>query len=146
MKKILFVVLSLCFALSALAAPATYSDTATGVKGVCASGTCDAPTEAASLTDGINLTSSPWRGVSVWVCADNAQTLSGAGTLTAYSRDASAALWAAAPLNNLSVTSSGRRCQDLGVFELLIPGGRVTWVPTGVTVSGGGVTVYIIRR
>ena len=83
------------------------------------------------------------KGITVTVCADSGQTLSGAGTLTAYNRDESIALWATVPDFNLTVSSSARRCQSFAGFNVDVPVGRVTWVPTGVTVSGGGVTVYI---
>jgi hypothetical protein len=136
---------------SAWAVAATYSDIGNGVKGVCASGTCDAPVEAAGTTDGLPLAGSVSlygfnvgaKGVVVTVCADSGQTLSGAGTVTAYVRDAQVALWSAIPDLNFTVTSSARRCQTFTGVAVAYPTGRITWVPTGVTVSGGGVTVYI---
>lgn len=142
--KTLLVLLSLIPVL-ALAAPATYTTTGQGTVGVCASGTCDAPIEAASLSDGLALSRTfvPVRSVVVTVCADPGQTLSGAGTLTAYAWSVSASLWAAVPDRNLSVTSSGRRCQSFDAWIVTSPVGRVTWVPTGVTVSAGGVSIYI---
>lgn len=143
MTKKLALLLAILLPVLAQAAAATYTATAKGVKGVCASGTCDAPVEAAGLTDGANLADVPYKTVFVTVCADSGQTLSGGGTLTAYSRDGVIALWAAVPRNNIAVTSSARRCQDIEVFDAPIPSGRATWVPTSVTVSGGGVTVYI---
>lgn len=144
--KLLAAILALALPVLALAAPATYSDTAGGVKSVCATSTCDAPTEAASLTDGVSLVSAVYRGLTITVCADSGQTLSGAGTLTAYSRDPSVGLWASLPDLNISMSTSARRCQSFASPSILVPAGRITWVPTGVTVSGGGVTVYISRR
>lgn len=139
--------LSLLVLLPSLAysAAPTYADTGNGVSVTCASGTCDAPVEASSTTDGLPLSRSfsSAKGITVTACADSGQTLSGAGTLTAYGRDPSVALWAALPDLNLTVTSSARRCQTFSGFVVTLPIGRVTWVPTGVTVSGGGVTVYV---
>ena len=85
MKKLFAVLLAVLLPALAQAAPAAYSATGNGVAGVCASGTCDAPVEAAGTTDGLPLTSSFFavaKGLSVTVCADSGQTLSGAGTLT----------------------------------------------------------------
>lgn len=147
MSKFLAVLAALLLPLLAQAAAATYSATDNGVKGVCASGTCDAPSEAAGLDDGFSLATSGGlmknNGLSVTVCADSGQTLSGAGVLTAYGRDPSVALWAASPDLNLTVSSSARRCQTFMGFMVTLPVGRITWVPTGVTVSSGGVTVYV---
>jgi hypothetical protein len=142
-RTALAIVLALLAPLAASAAPATYTTIANRtVQGACASGTCDAPVEAAGATDGADLVRFA-RGLVVTVCAASGQTLSGAGTLTAYLREPGIALWAAAPELNLTVTSSARRCQTFSGFMVTVPRGRATWVPTGVTVSGGGVTVYI---
>lgn len=145
MKKLTAVLLALALPLLASAAPATYTDTGNGVAGVCASGTCDAPVEAAGLTDGLPMTRTftSTKGLTVTVCADDTRTLSGAGTLTAYIRDPSVALWATVPDLNLTVSSSARRCQSFSGFLVTLPIGRITWVPTGVTVSAGGITVYV---
>lgn len=143
MRKILAVAASLLLPLSTYAAPVTWTDTDTGVKGVCASGTCDAPVEAAGLTDGLNLTLTRSRGLVVTVCADVGQTLSGAGVLTAYGRSTTVALWGSMPDKNLPPTTTGRRCHIFDGMYVPVPGGRVQWVVTGVTVSGGGTTVYI---
>jgi hypothetical protein len=143
MKKIAAVLAAVLLPFSTYAAAATWSVTDTGVKGVCASGTCDAPSAAA---DGIGLVSpGGWasKGVVVTVCADSGQTLSGAGTLTAWGRDPSVLLWAANPDLNLSPNTASVRCQSFSALFVAVPNGRFAWVPTGVTVSSGGVTIYI---
>jgi hypothetical protein len=143
MKKILAVAAALLFPFYAHAVAATWSDTDTGVKAVCASGTCDAPVAAASLTDGLDLTTTRAKGILVTVCADSGQTLSGAGTLTAYNRDPAVALWAVLPDMNLSPATATVRCISFAGLYVPVSKGRVLWVPTGVTVSAGGVTVFI---
>lgn len=146
MKTLAAVLLAILLPLTAQAAAATYEATRNGVKGVCASGTCDAPVEAAGLTDGLPLVSSFFttvNGLAVTVCADDTRTLSGAGTLTAYVWEPSTGLWAAVPDLNLTVSSSARRCQSFTGFLVTLAVGRITWVATGVTVSAGGTTVYV---
>jgi hypothetical protein len=142
MKKILAVAAALLFPLYAHAVAAAWTDTATGNKAVCASGTCDAPTAAG---EGFALSTSDFRvkGIVVTVCADSGQTLSGAGTLTAYTRDSSVALWAVTPDLNLSPATATVRCIAFPAIWVAVPAGRVAFVPTGVTVSAGGVTIYI---
>jgi hypothetical protein len=143
MTKTAAVLAALLLPVLTSAAPATYTTLANRtIQGACASGTCDAPVEAAGTTDGADLVKFA-RGLAVTVCADSGQTLSGAGTLTAYIRDPSIALWAAAPALNVTVFSTARRCQTFSGFTVTVPRGRITWVPTGVTVSSGGVTVYV---
>ena len=78
------------------------------------------------------------RAITVTVCAPSGQTLSGAGTLDNYDYISSIALWAYSPTTQLSLSScSGLRCCTWEL-EVLFGGGKLTtWIPTGVTFSGG---------
>jgi hypothetical protein len=100
--------------------------------------TCDAPT---LVTDGVSLKGVG--GVTVTVCATTGQTLSGAGTLTAYVWNEATSTWANAPDYNLTVTSSSVRCQNFAPFWVADTHGRIAWVTTGVTASSNNVTVNI---
>jgi hypothetical protein len=84
-------------------------------------------------------------GFRIMVCAGASQTLSGAGTLQAYLLDEKSGLVARNPSLDMSVTSSGVRCQAFPDF--VVAGskveGRVIFAANGVTVSAGTtVTVY----
>ena len=103
-----------------------------------ASGTGSAPSGA---TDGQPV--GDLIAVTVVAAADSGQTLSGAGTLQAYIYDASTGLWSRMPGADLSVTSSAVRSMAFQALDVLGGrAGRVKWVPTGVTISSGGVTVH----
>ena len=116
------------------------------VKAVCSTGT---ETFAEAATDGLLLDrATAW---DVIVEADSGQTLSGAGTLRAYVYDAGAAGWARAPDFDITVpagVASARRYYPLagspgkGV-PVLASQGRIGYAPNGVTISSGGVTIYI---
>lgn len=80
------------------------------------------------------------------ICADSGQTLSGAGTLTAYVWDVDLALWVKNPTLNLAVTNSAVRCQAFPDVEVRVPSGRVLYAATGVTVSSGTCTVRVKGR
>lgn len=103
----------------------------------CTTGTEPAPTLSTQGQSLVGL-----KGVSVTVEADSGQTLSGAGTLQAYTWDPVAAGWARNPDLDLPVTvSAARRQSFLGIW-VPAPTGRIAYAPNGVTVSAGGVTVY----
>lgn len=125
----------------ALAAAATYTPLggSKAIKIVCASGTCDAPT---LLSQFIPMTD--WTGFSVEVVADSGQTLSGAGAVKCYT-------WNPVTSNlpsyqqDLSLapaTASVRSVTLQGVFVAAATG-YITCIPSGVTVSSGGVTLYV---
>ena len=120
-------------------AAATWTLTgSTSVKAVAGSGTADAPTLA---TQGMNLANVG--GFSVVASADSGQTLSGAGSLQAYLYDDNVARWARCP--DLDLTCGTASVRDLAFpgFSVLSPRGRIAYVPSGVTVSSGGVTIYL---
>ena len=99
--------------------------------------TCDAPTLA---TDGVRLNGVG--GVVVTVCAALGQTLSGAGTLTAYVYNEATSTWANAPDYNITVTGTTVRCQNFAPFWVADQHGRIAWVPTTVTASSNSITIY----
>lgn len=137
MKKLLAAVVLLTGV--AYAAAPTYTATGTrSVKGVCGTGTCtDAPSGA---TAGAELSGTDQ--VSVFVEADSGQTLSGAGSLLCYVYNDVSTVWARTSDCDLVVTASSVRGQGFLPMRTA-PRGRVTWLPSGVTISSGGVTVYI---
>ena len=100
--------------------------------------TCDAPT---LVTEGVSL--SGVGGVTVTVCAASGQTLSGAGTLTAYVWNEATSTWANAPDYNLTVTGTTVRCQNFAPFWVADTHGRIAWVTTTVTASSNDVTVNV---
>jgi len=106
-------------------------------KAVSASGTTDAPT---LVTEGLDLYRT--KGFFVTAEADGAQTLSGAGALTAYFWDDAFAAWSRVPAMDLATTTATVRRLSLHV-SAPANRGRIAYAPTGVTVSGGGVTIYI---
>jgi hypothetical protein len=142
MRKILTLILlapSMAFA-----AAATWTNpSGTTAVAVCAQAgvTCDAPTLA---TQGLSLDNV--QGYSVTACAASSQTLSGAGTLTAYVYDDAVGLWSRIPELDLTVGTATIRCITfLGVWAAA-PRGRVAYVPTTVTASSNSVTVYMIAE
>lgn len=68
----------------------------------------------------------------------NPTSLSGAGTLQAYWRDAAEATWIRNPGLDQSVTVSGVACQVFPDFVVGSQIGRVRYVASGVTVSDAG--------
>jgi hypothetical protein len=102
-----------------------------------------APTEA-SFTLTASMSTFRLTGFRVMVCADAGQTLSGAGTLQAYLLDEKSGLVARNNDLDLSVDEAGDRCQAFPDFAVAgsRAEGRVIFAATGVTVSGGTVTVF----
>lgn len=100
-----------------------------------------APTLAA---DGMSLQSVA--GFRVVLEADSGQTLSGAGALTCFTWDDSIAGWARLSDADITVPAaiaSNRRYGAVS-FQVQAPRGRVAFIANAVTVSAGGVTVYLI--
>jgi hypothetical protein len=137
-------ILALTLLIPSLAYPAAAvwtNPTGTTSLAVCTTAgvTCDAPTLA---TEGLKLDN--MQGYSVTACAASGQTLSGAGTLTAYVYDETVAVWSRIPELDLTVSGTPGRCITfLGVW-VAAPRGRVAYAPTGVTASSVSVTVYVI--
>jgi hypothetical protein len=144
MKRILMVaVLAVVPSLSWAAAAAWTATGARSAKAVCASGTCDAPTAA---TEGANLDAVS--AVSVLVCADASQTITGGSGVSLYFYDATAALWG--KKGTALTVPTGSRCAfaegdspGLGI-PVIAPRGRLAAIPVGITVSSGGTTVYVL--
>lgn len=90
-------------------------------------------------------------GAYISLCAEEGETLSGAGTLDAYYYDVSAALWMRNPDIDLTVTvtatscaGSPCRCQIWPDFPVdSKKGGYTLFATNGITVSGGTLTVRI---
>lgn len=94
--------------------------------------TGSAPTLA---TDGASLNGASH--FQVVVSAVEGQTLSGAGSLHCYYRSTKAARWMRCRSDfDITVNVAGVRDLPSRAFEAF-PGGRIMYVPSGVTVSGG---------
>lgn len=108
----------------------------------CASTTCSG-TAPSGATAGAPIAQAT--AVLVRVCADESATLSGAGSLQAYFRDETDGLWSRAPgLDKaLSAADSGERCATFPGTEVHVSYGRLSWVPSGVTLSTGDLTVTL---
>lgn len=76
-------------------------------------------------------------GYRVTLCAAAGQTLSGAGSLFAYTWMAGLQLWARVPVLDLPVVATNARCESFGDLETFVPFARVFYGAEGVTVSGG---------
>jgi hypothetical protein len=140
MRKIL-ALLALVPSLAFGAAATWTNPTGTTSLAVCAQAgvTCDAPTLA---TQGLGLDN--MQGLVVTACAASGQTLSGAGTLTAYIYDETVGVWSRIPDLDLSPATASVRCVSFAGIWVAAPRGRVAWVPTTVTASSNSVTVYIV--
>ena len=101
--------------------------------------TGDAPTLA---TDGVNLTGIG--GVAIQVSADSGKKLAGAGTLQCYVYDADTlGVWVRVPDLDQTIGVTNLRGQSFPGIYVPSPRGRVAWIPSGVTVDAGSVTVWI---
>lgn len=122
-------------------------------KAVCSTGT---ETFAAAITDGILLDKFVTT-VGVHISADSGQTLSGAGTLLCYVYNPASTRWSRMPALDIPVTSAASGLRDVGFPALRLqnylsdkvglkdtPGQtRLAYVPDSVTLSGGGLTIYL---
>jgi hypothetical protein len=108
------------------------------VKTVCTTGTEQAPTLA---SEGISLDGVGACGVKLEADAD--KTLSGSGDLLAYLYDDITGRWGRCPGLDLTSVVSGLRQEAFTGFQVISPRGRIAYVPSAVTVSSGGVTIYI---
>jgi hypothetical protein len=136
----LFAVLA---ALAAFPAYASCTWTSPGphtAKVVCTTGNESAPTLATEGMPLINVSA-----VAVIAAADSGQTLSGAGTLRVYLYDPGVGAWVRClDCGEPAVSLSSVRYQAFAPFQALVKrGGRIALVPVGVTVSSGGVTIYL---
>lgn len=99
-------------------------------------------------TEGMSLTSSngyPIRAFLIAVCAEEGQTLSGAGSLRAWVYHPRLARWMRNAELDKAVTLTGEDCQTYSDFTPLYlgDGRRLLYAADGVTVSGGTtVTVH----
>ena len=140
MRKILTLIL-LAPSLAYAAAATWTNPSGTTAVAVCAQAgvSCDAPTLA---TQGLPL--DRLQGFSVTACAAVGQTLSGAGTLTAYVYDDTVGVWSRIPDLDLTVGTATIRCIAFPAIWVAAARGRVAFVPTVVTASTNSVTVYLI--
>jgi len=112
--------------------------------GTCATGS---DTFGSGATDGADVLGVD--AFDLFIAADSGQTLSGAGTLECYVYNTVAARWARFKDWDVTVTTSAVR--DAGFagpspgkgYPVLTSIGRVAFRPNGVTLSGGGLTIYL---
>lgn len=137
--RVLAALLALALSVPTYAA-CTWSSTGDySAKNVCADGDEVAPT---AITEGIALTRGRIRGLVVVAEADASQTIT-SGTLKAYLWDGVVAAWARAPELDLTVSEAGSRRYSWSGFTVVVPSGRIAWVPSTVTLSSGGITLYL---
>lgn len=105
---------------------------------VCTTANESAPTLA---TQGWQVNMCP-KGVTLFICADSGQTLSGSGTVKVYLYNPAAALWGETPDLALSPTVASARCQGFSGIWSVVNSGRLAAVPVSVGVSSGGFTAY----
>lgn len=119
----------------------------TQAKGVAAAGTAtDAPT---LTTEGLALGSVA--SFDIVLEADSGQTLNGTGTLQCWRYSEAAGAWTRAPGGDITYASiTGQRRATIysgnspGTGEVAISRrGRIVYNPSSVTVSGGGLTIYL---
>lgn len=113
-------------------------------KVVCGDGDEVAPaaaTDGLALDPGIAFGNKP-KGLSVVAAADATRTIT-SGTLKAYVYSADAAAWVRVPELDLTVSEAGNRYVSWSGFTVTVPAGRIAWIPSVVTLSAGGITVYI---
>lgn len=141
MKRIIS--LAVIFPVMALAASATYTSLGSrSFKAECASGTCDAPAGTSQTMDLTGVGS-----ITVTLCAATGATLSGAGTVRAYSWVDSSAPRSRNPDLDLavSVTAATAQCQTWPAIYVPGPRGLASWVVDGVTTSNSGATtIYVM--
>lgn len=108
--------------------------------------TGSAPTDAA---DG--LPTADLSQVTVALSAASTKTLSGAGSLQCYEYALPLARWIRVPSADISITTSGVRDVEAGVFvvarfKVAQGSNRVIWIPSGVTFNSGsaGVTITLV--
>lgn len=141
--KILAAVLCLAFSLPAAAACVT-SKVASGTfnwKIVCEDGDEIAPT---LVTQGLPLDG--LKTITVTAAADSGQTFTAtpAGKLAIYLWDPQVALWGRCyDCAEPTIKAISQRTESLGAFDVKGPAGRVMLVPVGVTLSSGGITIYV---
>ena len=111
------------------------------IKNVCTTSTEAAPTTAHEGADLARTT-----GFIVVVEADSGQTLSGAGTLSCWTFNEFTGVWdwCADAIKTVPASAASKRGASFAGDFVTTPRSRIDFRPNGVTVSGGGVTVYII--
>jgi hypothetical protein len=120
--------------------------TATGTrsaKAVCTTGTESAPSDGLTPVDGLGAILSDAKGFYVTVEADSGQTLSGAGSLLCHLWNPISGVWARCPDMDFTVSIASKRGMGFLGAEVVSGRGRVAYVPSGVTFSSGGLTIYI---
>lgn len=121
------------------------TDNQGSVSAVCTTGT---ETFGKAATDGARLSDAG--AIDVFLAADSGQTLSGAGTLQCWIYNHIIQRWARAADFDITVPNGVASNRDAGFKGPAVGKGlpvfskfdRIAFAPNGVTVSGGGVTVY----
>lgn len=145
MKRLILVLVAALIPSLALGAEQSWAKTGTrSVVGVCAAGTtCDIPSDATKGMQLNNVTR-----ISIEVCADSGQTITGGSGILLYAYDATSGLWGQFNATAYTV-KTGARCawvqgSAIGVgIEIAASRGRLAAVPSGMTVSSGSLTVYM---
>jgi hypothetical protein len=112
----------------------------------CAGSPCTGAAPNAT-TDGATL--AQMRSISIRLCADSGQTLSGGGTLDVYAMDEADGLWSLVPELEITIDASvaSDRCAIvLSDRDTPLGWGRVSVVPNAVTLSSGNLTISYYRR
>lgn len=107
----------------------------------------DSGTRAAPSASTEGLSAKDLKAVTIIVEADSGQTLSGAGTidLYVYYPAPGPAAWVEVRQAQLSCNVASVRRLAFNSVEISCPrNGRIVAKPTGVTISSGGVTVYLL--
>jgi hypothetical protein len=146
MKKILMLALlfPMIAAASTVYSPISLADGSKrprSVKAVATTGSEAAPSTAA---EGMDLTMVG--AVDVVVCADSGQTITLGATVQVWFYDVDTGLWALSDYS-LSVPTGKRCATTIGPsagkgIPIIARRGRVAFVPSGLTVSAGGLTLY----
>lgn len=143
MRRILVAILLALAIGQARAADCTWSSASTSAtRSVIGVGALDCT--FSTSTQGLNLTGVG--AIAVKVCAASGQTIATAFTLYAWTYDPWLAVWMRAPGYDLTGSTTGGRCEDLGGFKVWGPVGRIGFSPHAGTVSSGSIYVRIIAN
>jgi hypothetical protein len=106
--------------------------------------TGSAPTD---LEDGTALTGKS--ALALVITCPASQTLSGAGAMQCYTLDPLVGMWARSPGGDFTIATSGSRALAFDPVDVPVGrNGRIKWVPSGVTFTGGstGLDAYILGQ
>lgn len=145
MKRFACLGVVLLVATAAFALPDRYSyEWATSSTAqACSAGVCTRAADPTANTEGMNLAGVA--GYRLKICAASGQTLTGAGTMKAWTYDADEGVWTRGKDLDQAVTESTKRCQTFPDFVVPVHSDRVLFAASGVTVSGGAGLDVLLR-